>query len=131
MPVLISDESEKFARSPFDISKMGDRYKTANELFSFPSPTLGTIEKNLFFLLRNSSYDKWEPRYKYRPDYLSFDSYGVVTLWELLMYVNGVFSVEDFDDLGDVVVPSLQSVVELNRDNFPKKPTDELYEVNW
>jgi hypothetical protein len=131
MPVLIDDESKQFARSPFDIGKMGNRYKTENELFSFPSPTLATIEKNLFFLLRNSSFDIWEPKYRFRPDYLSFDTYGVVTLWELLMYVNGVFSVEDFDDLTNVVVPSLQSVIELNRDNFPKKPTDELFEVNW
>ena len=131
MPVLIDDESKQFARSPFDIGKMGDRYKTENELFSFPSPTLATIDKNLFFLLRNSSYDKWEPRYRFRPDYLSFDAYGVVTLWELLMYVNGIPSVEDFDDLGDVVVPSLESIIEMNRDNFSKKPTDELFEVNW
>ena len=131
MPVLIDDESKQFARSPFDIGKMGNRYKTENELFSFPSPTLTTIEKNLFFLLRNSEFDKWEPRYRFRPDYLSFDSYGVVTLWQLIMYVNGIPSVEDFDDLGNVVVPSLQSIIELNRDNFPKKPTDELFEVNW
>lgn len=131
MPVLIDEESKQFARSPFDINKMGDRYKTENELFSFPSPTLTTIEKNLFFLLRNSSYNTWEPKYKYRPDYLSFDYYGVVTLWELIMYVNGVFSVEDFTDLGNVVIPSLQSIIELNRDNYPKKSTDTLFEVNW
>jgi hypothetical protein len=131
MPVLIDDESKAFARSPFDIGRMGERYKTTNELFSFPSPTLETIEKNLFFLMRNSSYDKWEPKYRFRPDYLSADKYGTVTLWELLMYVNGVFSVEDFDSLGNVVVPSLQSVVEINKDNFPLKSTDELTEINW
>lgn len=131
MPVLISDESKQFARSPFDIGKMGNRFKTENELFSFPSPTLATIEKNIFFLLRNSTFTIFEPKYRFRPDYLSADQYGTVILWELLMYVNGVFAVEDFDDLGDVVIPSLQSVIELNKDNFPMLPTEELTEVNW
>jgi hypothetical protein len=131
MPVLIDDEAKQFARSPFDIGKMGNRYKTDNQLFSFPSPTLATIEKNLFFLLRNSTLATFEPKYRFRPDYLSFDQYGTVILWELLMFVNGVAAVEDFDDLGKVVIPSLQSVIELNRDNFPSVPTSQLTEVNW
>jgi len=131
MPLLIDDESKQFARSPFDIGKMGARYKTENELFSFPSPTLATIDKNLFFLMRNSTYEVFEPKYKYRPDYLSFDKYGSVILWQVIMYVNGVFSVEDFTDLGNVVIPSLQSIVEMNRDNFPKKPTEQLTEIAW
>ena len=131
MPVLIDEEAKQFARSPFDIGKMGEQYKTTNNLFSFPSPTLATIEKNLFFLLRNSTFTVFEPQYRFRPDYLSLDVYGTVILWEVIMYVNGVFSVEDFDGLGDVVIPSLQSIVELNRDNFPKKPTEDLTEINW
>lgn len=130
MAFTIEDETKQFIRSPFNIGKMGDQYKTENDLFSFPSPTLATIDKFLFYLLRNSKIKKFAPKYKYRPDYLSFDEYGTTILWQLLMYVNGVPSAEDFV-LKEVVVPSLQSIVTMNRDNFPEIPTEELKEVNW
>jgi hypothetical protein len=130
MPFTIDDEAKQQSRSPFNIGKMGAQYKTANKLFSFPSPTLKTIDKHIFFLLRNSSIEKFAPKYKYRPDYLSFDKYGTTILWQLLMYVNGVASVEDFD-IKEVVVPSVQSIVEINKDNFPELPTADLLEINW
>jgi hypothetical protein len=130
MAFTIDQEAKQYARSPFDISKMGAQYKTANNFFSFPSPTLETIEKNLFFLLRNSTFENFEPKYKYRPDYLSYDKYGTVVLWQLLLYVNGIFSMEDFD-MQEIVIPSLQAIVEMNQDNFPKVAPADQTEINW
>ena len=130
MPYTIDQEAKRFIRSPFSIERMADRYKTDNDLFSFPSPTLETIEKYLFFLLRNSEVKVMDSKYRWKPDYLSFDEYGTVILWQFLMYVNGVFAVEDFD-LKEVVVPSLQSIIEMNQANFPKKEVDELEEIHW
>jgi hypothetical protein len=130
MAFTIDEEAKLFARSPFDIGKMENRYKTTNNLFSFPAPTLETIDKNIFFLLRNSTVEKFKPKYKYRPDYLSFDKYGTTILWQLLLYVNGVPSVEDFD-LVQVVIPSVQSVVAMNKDNYPQVPTSDLTEIDW
>lgn len=130
MAFTIDNEAKQFSRSPFNIGKMGPQYKTANNLFSFPGPELATIDKHLFFLLRNSSLEKFEPKYKYRPDYLSFDKYGTTVLWQLILYVNGVRSVEDFN-LDEVVIPSVQSIVEINKDNFPELPTADLPEINW
>ena len=130
MPYTIDQEVKKFIRSPFSIEKMADRYKTDNDLFSFPSPTLATIEKYLYFLLRNSTVKVMDSKYRWRPDYLSYDEYGTVVLWQLLMYVNVVFAVEDFD-LKEVVVPSLTSIIEMNQANFPTKDVSELTSVNW
>ena len=130
MPFTIDNEAKQYSRSPFNIGKMGAQYKTTNDLFSFPAPELLTIEKHIFFLLRNSSIEKFAPKYKYRPDYLSFDKYGTTILWQLLLYVNGVPSVEDFD-IKEVVIPSTQSIVEINKDNFPDLPTEELREIDW
>ncbi len=130
MPYTIDQEALRFARSPFSIERMADRYKTDNNLFSFPSPTFATIEKYLYFLLRNSTVKVMDAKYRWKPDYLSYDEYGTVVLWELLMYVNQVFAVEDFN-LKEVVIPSLQSIVEMNQANFPKKEVDELTSVNW
>ena len=130
MPYTIDQEAKKFARSPFSIEKMADRYKTDNDLFSFPSPTLATIEKYLYFLLRNSTVKVMDSKFRWKPDYLSHDEYGTVILWQLLMYVNSVFAVEDFD-LKEVVIPSLSSIIEMNQSNFPKKDVSELTSVNW
>jgi len=130
MPYTIDKEAERFARSSFSIEKMADRYKTNNNLFSFPSPTLATIEKYLFFLLRNSTIKTLDAKYRYKPDYLSHAEYGTVVLWQLLMYVNQVYTPEDFD-LKEVVVPSLQAIIEMNQSNFRKKDVDELTSVDW
>ncbi len=130
MPYTIDQEALRFARSPFSIERMADRYKTDNNLFSFPSPTFATIEKYLYFLLRNSTVKIMDAKYRWKPDYLSYDEYGTVVLWELLMYVNQVFAVEDFN-LKEVVIHSLQSIVEMNQANFHKKEVDELTSVNW
>jgi hypothetical protein len=37
---------------------------------------------------------------------------------------------EDFD-LQEIVIPSLQAVVEMNQDNFPRIPPEEQREINW
>ncbi len=117
-------------KSPLDISKMCDRFKTSNDIFSFDSPFLETIEKNIYFLLRHSTTQTFESKYKYRPDYLSYDAYGTVVLAQLLMYVNSVQTIEDFN-LQEVIVPSKDSVIQILKDNFPEKDPDDLSEVVW
>lgn len=130
MAITIDTETRQQRRSPFDISKMADRYKTENGLFSFQSPTLETIEKNIYFLLRNSTIEKFESKYRFKPDYLSYDRYGTPILDQLLLYVNSVQTVEDFN-LQEVIIPTKQAVIEMLRDNFPEKESSELTEVNW
>jgi hypothetical protein len=65
-----------------------------------------------------------------KPDYLSFDEYGTVALTWLLMYVNAVPSIEEFD-LERVVIPSYSSIVEVLQDKFPIKDVEDLFEVAW
>ena len=127
----IDTEARQHLKQPVDIDHMRDRYKTTSELYSFPSPTLETIEKNIFFLLKNSEYKQFELKYIYRPDYLSFDSYGTVLLDQLLMFVNGVYTVEEFS-LDKVIVPTFQAIVYICQDKFQlDRDIDELTEVAW
>ena len=128
--LTIDQEVKKRIRHPLDLDNMADRYKTANGHFSFTSPSMWVIEKHLFYLLRNSVEKEFETKYKMRPDYLSYDEYGTIILEPLLMFVNNVLCVEDFD-LVKVIVPTLQSIVDISRDKFPKKEPNELFEVNW
>ena len=130
MPITIDRESRRRSRMAIDINFSGNRYKTENTLFTFPSPTLETIDQYLFFLLKNSVQKQFEIKYKYRPDYMSYDEYGTVALAHLLMYVNGVASLEDFD-LQEVIVPTFNSIIEMLKEKFPVQDPDDLVEVNW
>jgi hypothetical protein len=130
MPITIDNEAKRQLRSPLDFERFGNRLKTSNNYYSFPDPNLETIDKNLFYLLRNSQEVEFESKYKYRPDYLSYDYYGTVILADLLMYVNGVFSLEDFD-LEKVVIPSLQSITYILPDTFSIPDADDLTVIEW
>ena len=130
MPITIDDEAKRQLRSPLDIERFGKRFKTSNGYFSFPDPNLETVDKNLFYLLRNSEEVKFEGKYKYRPDYLSYDYYGTTILADLIMYVNGVFSKEDFD-LDTIVIPSIQAITFVLPDTYTIPDADDLEEIDW
>jgi len=128
--ITIDRESKQRKQLAIDIDRMTDQLITTNELFTFPSPALWVIEKNLFYLLKNSRQVNFDRKYVYRPDYLSYDEYGTVALADLLMYVNGVASLEGFD-LDTVIIPTYEAIVTITSDRFSKKDTDEMVEVNW
>ena len=130
MPYTIDNEAIRQLSSPLDIEKFGARFKTENNYYSFPDPNLLTIDKNLFYLLRNSQEIPFDSKYTYRPDYMSFDYYGTTILWELIMYVNGVFSLEDFT-LDTVVLPSLESITYILQDSFKIPDPDDLQVIDW
>lgn len=130
MPVTIDRESRQRSNLAIDINFSGDRYKTSNGIFTFPAPSLETIDQYLFYLLKNSTEKKFDRQYIMRPDYLSFDEYGTVSLAQLLMYVNAVPSIEDFN-LDIVAIPSLSAITEMLKDKFPKRDISDLTEVVW
>jgi hypothetical protein len=131
MSELISTEAKQRIRQPIDIDFMGERYQTDNGLYTFTSPSLWTIEKNLFYLLKNSVEVDLQPKYIRKPYLLSYDQYATVILEFLLMYVNGIFCSEDFD-MTTVVLPTISSIIEICQDKFSKiENTDTLGIVNW
>lgn len=128
----IDRESKEFVIAPVDFERMGERLKTDNGYYTFPNPTLKTLEDNLFYLLRNSEEIPFDQQYNYRPDYLSFDKYGTVVLDKLIMFVNAISRPEEFANLDKVIIPSLDSVVKILRDTFPSNPpVDELETITW
>jgi len=128
--ITIDREVQNRVRSPLNADNMGIRYKTSSGYYTFTSPSLWTIEKNLFHLLRNSERKEFRPRWYMRPDYLAFDEYNSTTLDYLLMYVNNVFTMEDFN-LDSVIVPSFSSIVSICQDKFPEKSYGQLESVGW
>lgn len=131
MAQTIDNEARQRIRMPFDVDNFANRYQTSNGLITFPSPSLWTIEKNLFYLLKNSIEVNLEPKYKMKPWLLSYDQYGTVILEPLLMYVNGIPCVEDFD-MDTVVLPKLNAIIEICQDKFSKiSNVDSLEKIEW
>lgn len=131
MPITIDFEARQRIKIPLDLDFMGDRYKTENNLYTFTSPALWTIEKNLFYLLKNSIEVDLDPKYIRKPWLLAYNQYGIVTLEYLLMYVNGVYCVEDFN-IASVVLPTMDAIVEICSDKFNRKENiDTLESIVW
>jgi len=128
--ITIDIESKKRKKLPIDIDHMSDQYISDSGDFIFPSPALEVIERNLFFLMRNSTKKSFESKYIMRPSYLSYDEYNTVALSPLLMYVNSVFSIEDFN-LNEVIIPSFSSIVKICADQFPNRKVDDLERISW
>lgn len=128
--ITIDDESRQRVRIAIDIDNMSQRYITSSNIFTFTSPSLWTLEKNLYYLLRNSTEIEFDLKYKWKPDYFSYDEYGTVVLAPILMYVNNVYCIEDFD-LVTIIVPSLSSIINICQDKFPKEDVSQLTSVDW
>jgi len=126
----IRQETKTKIRSNLLIDNMGERYKTTSGYYTVTIPNFWTIDKNLFFLLRNSDKKIFEPKYIMKPDYLSFDEYGTEILDYLLMYINNIYSAEEFN-LDEVIVPSYSAIISISKDKFPKKSYDKLSLVDW
>jgi len=126
---LITTEANLNAKTPLNIDFMGKRYNCLSS-YSVPSPSLWAIEKNLFYLLRYSKEENFKPKYKMKPSYLSFDEYGTVMLDYLLMYINNVFCIEDFD-LVSVIIPKYSAIVDICKDRFKNDNPSSFETINW
>lgn len=125
----IDVEAKKNKQLPISLDYMGPSYVTENGII-FPSPSFWLLEKNLFFLSANSIKKLFDLKYTMRPDYLSYDEYNTVLFAPLLMYVNGVFSVEDFK-LVEVIIPKISYISQILIDKFPEISVDNLEVINW
>ncbi len=129
--ITIDSEARRRSLMSFDMDYMAQRYQTANSLMTFTSPSLWTIEKHLFYLLKHSVEVIMSPKYVRKPWLLAYDQYGYVNLEYLLMYVNNVFSAEEFD-LPTVILPTINSIMRICSDNFSKtEPANTLEKVKW
>jgi hypothetical protein len=133
MALTVDGEAITRARQSIDFEKQSDRLKTNNNLFTFPDPNLETLEKYIYYLLKNSEKVDFDgARYTYRPDYVSYDFYGTPSLDKVIMFVNGIRTVENFTGLKSIVVPSLEAITYMLKDNYdPYKDVADMDSVGW
>jgi len=129
--ITITEEAFKQLQSPLDISRKSKKYKTKSGIYTFPSPSLEALEKNLFYILKNSIEKLFEKKYVMKPSYLSYDEYGTPFLGDIIMYVNGVYCTEDFN-LETVVIPNLTALISISQDNLSAYDKNKNIEaVQW
>lgn len=115
----IGRESKLLSTISSDIDKYRNRYFTyepqidgTNINISFVAPKIDILENYRFYILQNSTYEKLDQKYKYRPDYLSYYKYGTTNWWSLLLWINDCKSLEYFN-MPNVLVPTAECLNEL------------------
>jgi len=94
-----------------DICRYRLKYILDNYI-SIDSLKITVFEDYYQFLKANSSYDILQSKYKYKPDFLSLELYNTTKLWELLLFVNNCYSIEEFNRTY-VYIPSYNSIYEV------------------
>ena len=78
---------------------------------------------NKYYLLSRSDIKEFHPRWQFRPNYLSYDIYGTTSFAYLLLFMNDVVSVVEFD-FDYVKVPRIGAIKELiitNQRQYPDR----------
>lgn len=128
--ITIDYVSENRKKSSLNYDKMTDRYVTNSISMVVPSPNMWTIEKNYYFLLQHSQKKQFNKKYVMKPSYLSYDEYGTIILSNMLMYMNGINSLEDFD-MNMVIIPDLSAIVHITGDIFSDRKVKDLSKIDW
>ena len=102
------------------------RYNYLFEDLLVYDPIITLLSEYKSYLLLNSDYKKLEEIYYQRPDKLSYDEYGTVDLWYLILYVNDVPSIMDFS-VQNIYIPSVSSIHELIKNYIPDDKRSILY----
>lgn len=89
------------------------------------------LNENRFYLLANSDILEFKTRWKYRPNYLSYDIYGTQSFAPILLFINDVISVLDFD-FDYVKAPrlsALKTIIINNQKFYPNK--DKIKDIEF
>jgi len=128
--ITIDHVASSRKKSSLNFDKMTDRYLATTEFIKVPSPDIWVLRKNFYFLLKHSVKKQFNKKYIMKPSYMSFDEYGTVILENVLMYMNNVLTVEDFN-LDYVIVPNLEALIYISVDNYREKSTSEMPTIDW
>jgi hypothetical protein len=127
----IKYEAEVNANRITDLDKFRSRYYELNRKNGtkviYPSAEIYAYEHNLHILLAEAESVDFRTSWIMRPDYCSFDSYGTVVHWPLILFVNNAYSIEDFKNYDQILIPPYGLLVRIVRD---KVPASEIEQVN-
>jgi hypothetical protein len=116
--------SKSLKNSNLDLKYYRYTYKVDNIMFD--SPHIYIFKDYYGYLRANSDYVDLDQKYYQKPDYLSYDIYETTKFWEMLLYINNCFCIEEFI-LDKVYIPKYDAVFEMLRSYI--KDSDRLIEL--
>ena len=120
----ISSESYAFSNLITDLDNFRSRYLETDintgKSVIYPSSEIYAYEQNLFRLISDSTQVEFQTRWYMRPDYTSYDKYNTVTFWPLILFVNNIYSIEDYYGMDTVLIPPVDSIYDIIGTRVPK-----------
>ncbi len=112
----IEIEAKKNSLLAIDEDKYRIKYKLQDSGYNiqFVSPQFYIFEKYRYYLLKESKRIQLPQKYYYRPDYLSYDEYGTTCLWYLLLYINDIPCIEEFNT-NEILIPTFSSILKISK----------------
>ena len=81
------------------------------------------LEMNRHFILSRCNIKEFQPRWTFRPNYLSYDEYGTTSFSYLLMFINDVTTMLDFkfDYVKVPMMSVIKDIIVNNQRMFPDR----------
>lgn len=111
-----------------DLSKLNDYLRHENMILD---DVLIKAFHNYNSLIKRNLYQvKGKKRYDFRPDYVAYDYYRDTNLWPLILYVNNIFSCDQFklEVINLLETDTLSYIISNNKISF-KDVKIELFEI--
>ena len=133
MALKIDQEANQLRKSISDIDRFRRRYAIREQddesntdiNINFISPSIVVWEKNRFYLLKHSSTKPLEPKHYYRPDYVSYNEYGSTIYWNMIMFINNIPTIEEFNKK-NILIPSLDSIISISRSALANNAPEQI-----
>jgi hypothetical protein len=129
----IKTEAKKNAKLVTDIDNFRNRYVDSDFENSieviFPSFDILTFDKNYFSVLSTCRRVKFKSRWYMRPDYVSFDMYNTTIYWPLILYINNIYTREDFINLDSILIPPYSAIFKLYTSRTVDKKLINIQEI--
>ena len=96
-----------------------------NIVVRFVAPQICAFEEYRYVFLKNSVTKELKPNYFYRPDYVSYEEYGTTNLWSLLLFINDIATIEEFNR-EFIIVPTRSVIYDISLDVIRREPYKEI-----
>lgn len=129
----IDVEAKRMSSMSIDIDNFRTNYLETDSINNinilYPGYELTTIEKHLYKLIYEGDKVSFDRKWNQRPDYASYDLYGVVNYWFIILFINNINCIEEFiyDNHKELIIPSIRSLQELLRDKIPLNEIENNY----
>lgn len=130
----IKTEAKSNYRQSIDVDNFRnfyDDYDPFSKLYvKFPSFDIISFERNFYIMAAKSRQVDFINRWIMRPDYVSYDFYRTTVLWPMILYINGVFTIEEFKGFKTILVPPMDAVLDLVKNRNVDKEIIRVSEEN-